>query len=272
MEDNNKKKIDWVALETPQRDKMEKLLGNEDFKEFANSIAAVETSGKNPYTAKNSTSSATGKYQFLTHSPSVRVWEKRAGMKGPQDWVITPADSPETRAKKEKNQELLLAAAYSRDYLPRYKKIQKGYGSDLSKHDAMALIHFKGQSAAQEWADTGIDPTPGTKEKPNLSIKEYLERARKGKGSSTDTLKKLRNQGSSWLSGLEKTEDNFNQKVHTSYPKSSTEEPPPETDDVGKGFVSSQSSQSVKPSPTTLDEEYTDPTLDSSFDPLAPIA
>lgn len=139
------------------------------FEKVKKHIASKETSTGEDYAAANPKSSARGKYQFLKDSASTRVWEKKAGLKGPEDWVIEKDDDETERQRKAANQEKLFRAAYDRDYKNQYKKLQK-LNPDLTPVQAMSLIHFQGLPGATKYAKTGQEP----KDANNMSIQGYL--------------------------------------------------------------------------------------------------
>jgi hypothetical protein len=173
---------------------------DELYEKLVKHIAKKESgSHEDPYDAANPTSSARGKYQFLSarskpgkKKAPVEVWEETAGLSGQDDWVMTFDDSSTDRERKRRNQEKLMRAAYDRDYKKDAGKLVEMSKGRLTPLEAMALIHFRGFSEeAKEYAQTGKEPPPKRDKKgniiPNSSISGYLAGLREQKLENEET-------------------------------------------------------------------------------------
>lgn len=127
-----------------------------DAKKLSKEIGQVETGGD--YTQTNQHSSATGKHQFLWNDFGDDI-KRVTGVKSKSEYLNNPqAQEKFFRYHVENN----LAPSVNR--LRDFNK--KGYSDEqLAK-----LVHFKGESGAEEYLTTGEDPTP----EHNIPISKYV--------------------------------------------------------------------------------------------------
>lgn len=145
---------------------------NLNSKLIAKGLSAVEGNYDSlPWIYKNGkkylASSAVGKYQFLwdTHNPQIA---KVTGIKDKESFRKNPQ-------AQEKYFEW-----YLENNIPESLQRIRGYNKKRYTDDELvALIHFKGETGAKKWLQSEIDETA----KNNLSIPEYINRYREGKGN-----------------------------------------------------------------------------------------
>jgi hypothetical protein len=143
---------------------------------IAKGLSAVEGNYDSlPWVYKNGkkylASSAVGKYQFLwdTHNPQIT---KVTGLKDKESFRKSPT-------AQEKYFEW-----YLQNNIPESLQRIKGYNKKrYSDDELVALIHFKGETGTKKWLQSEIDETT----KNNLSIPEYINRYRKGRGDYDNT-------------------------------------------------------------------------------------
>jgi hypothetical protein len=133
-------------------------------------IADVESKGTGGYAAKNTKSSASGKYQFMWSQWGNKI---REFAKNPN------LTEEQFRADPQ------LQEQYARHYVenvltPEAKKLQTRHGSKfkprevMDLEDAQTLIHFQGYPGSARYLKTGETKNLEN----NKSVKEYLERTR----------------------------------------------------------------------------------------------
>lgn len=130
---------------------------------FKQEIANVESSGGD-YTAVNTKSSATGKYQFLFNT-----WRNQIAQ-------VTGVKSKAEFLKNPQAQEKFMEHYTKTTVLPGVEKLRSlAQRRGMSDGDVAKLIHFQGLGAATRQLQTG---RLAGKTDTNLSVAEYFKRSR----------------------------------------------------------------------------------------------
>lgn len=129
-----------------------------DLKNIDQELANVESSGGD-YTATNSKSSATGKYQFLWNSYKNKIKN------------ITGVSKKEEFLRNPKAQENFFSWYVENEMKPAINRLRQYNTKNLTDKELGKLFHFKGEKGATEYLTEGKDRT----RKNNMSIESYLK-------------------------------------------------------------------------------------------------